>query len=134
MIKRMCSCNLKKMLAEGTFPLKNIAYLLFLDIVELFSRDSTSQMRYSEETKKFWRDGMKLFKGKFLRFISEIKNSRLESKTMETMGKYCPLDSKVNFAVPNRHILDKMVASPVKTSSPGILSEMIYKISSGDPD
>ena len=42
-----------KMVAEGTFPMTNIAYLLFLDIVEWFSTESTTQMRYSDETKKY---------------------------------------------------------------------------------
>jgi hypothetical protein len=33
------------LLASGTFPLHNICYLLFLDIVEWFSCDSTTHMR-----------------------------------------------------------------------------------------
>ena len=37
------------MLAEGTFPIRtNIAYLLFLDIVEWYSTESNTKMRYSE--------------------------------------------------------------------------------------
>jgi hypothetical protein len=42
------------LLASGTFPLHNICYLLFLNIVEWFSCDSTTHMRYGHETVKFW--------------------------------------------------------------------------------
>jgi hypothetical protein len=52
------------LLASGTFPLHNICYLLFLDIVEWFSC----------ETVKFWQIGYRLFHGKFLRFMSGIRN------------------------------------------------------------
>ena len=37
-------------LASGTFPLHNICYLLFFDIVEWFSCDSTTHMKYGHET------------------------------------------------------------------------------------
>ena len=42
------------LLASGTFPLHNICYLLFLDIVGWYSCDSTTHMRYGHETVKFW--------------------------------------------------------------------------------
>ena len=122
-----------KMVAEGTFPMTNIAYLLFLDIVEWFSNDSTTQMRYPEETKIFWRVGMKLFKGKFLRYMSGLKNAGQGDMESRCSGLYNPMESQVNFAVPKRAVLDKM-ASPVQTFSPGILTEMISKISASDPD
>jgi hypothetical protein len=51
------------LLASGTFPLHNICYLLFLDIVEWFSCDSTTHMRYGHETVKFWQIGYRLFHG-----------------------------------------------------------------------
>jgi hypothetical protein len=62
------------LLASGTFPLHNICYLLLLDIVEWFSCDSTTHMRYGHETVKFWQIGYWLFHGKFLRFMSGIPN------------------------------------------------------------
>jgi hypothetical protein len=43
------------LLASGTFPLHSICYLLFLDIVEWFSCDSTTHMRYGHETVKLWK-------------------------------------------------------------------------------
>ena len=49
------------LLASGTFPLHNICYLLFLDIVGWFSCDSTTHMRYGHETVKFWQIVYRLF-------------------------------------------------------------------------
>ena len=65
-----------RLVAGNILPLGNIAYLLLLDIVNWFSVDTTTQMRYSDDVKRFWRVGMKLFKGKFLRYRSGMKNSR----------------------------------------------------------
>ena len=42
-----------RMVASSNFPMNNIAYLLFMDVVEWFAPDSTTQMRYSEDAKKF---------------------------------------------------------------------------------
>ena len=56
------------LIASGTFPLHNICYLLFLDIVEWFSCDSTTHMRYGHETVKFW----KLDIGYFMENSSDI--------------------------------------------------------------
>ena len=50
-----------RMVASGHFPLHNIAYLLFMDIVEWFSSESTSQMRYSEDVKKVLESWTKTF-------------------------------------------------------------------------
>ena len=75
---------------------------------------------------------MKLFKGKFLRFMSGLKNAGQEDKESRYSGNYSPMESQVNFAVPKRTVLDK-IPSPVQTSSPGILTEMISKISTSDP-
>jgi hypothetical protein len=93
------------LLASGTFPLHNICYLLFLDIVEWFSCDSTTHMRYGHETvkkkKTFWQIGYRLFHGKFLRFMSGIRNFGQVLDGTSEIGFFDPLKSKVNCAVPN---------------------------------
>ena len=121
-----------RMVASGHFPLHNIAYLLFMDIVEWFSSESTSQMRYSEDVKKFWRVGLILFKGKFLRFMSGMKNKGQLTDEHVNCRIYKPFESKVNFAVPNRNILDTM-NRPIDALSPKILTDMIDMISESDP-
>ena len=90
-----------ELLASGTFPLHNICYLLFLYIVEWFSCDSTTHMRYGHETVKFWQIGYRLFHGKFLRFMSGIRNFGQALDGTSERGFFDPLKSKVNCAVPN---------------------------------
>lgn len=120
-----------RMVADNSFPLQNIAYLLFLDVVNWFSNETTSQMRYSEDVRKFWRVGLKLFKGKFIRFMSGLKNSGQLYDDIDKRGLFKPSDSKINFAVPSRSILEKM-RSPMASSEPGILTEMITAMSNAD--
>ena len=84
------------LLASGTFPLHNICYLLFLDIVEWFSCDSTTHMRYGHETVKFWQIGYRLFHGNFLRFMSGIRNFGQVLDGTSERGFFDPLKSKVN--------------------------------------
>jgi hypothetical protein len=50
-----------KLVQDGTFPLNNIAFLLFLDVVRFYSCESTSQMRYHHNIKDFWYAGYRLF-------------------------------------------------------------------------
>ena len=70
-----------------------------LDLVEGFSSGNTSQMRYREQTTKFWQIGFRLFHGKFLRFMSGLGNSG-QIPEFESS-----LKSKINFAVPSRNHL-----------------------------
>ena len=49
---------------DGTFPLNNISYQLFLDTVQWHSLSDKRLMRYSNEVKRFWALGYKLFKGR----------------------------------------------------------------------
>ena len=107
-----------RLVAEKTFPMSNIAYLLFLDIVNWFS---STHMRYSDEIKRFWRVGLKLFKGKFLRFMSGMKNSGQQDIDVTSQNTYKASESLVNFAVPDRKILDKLEsprAGPGQTNRP----------------
>ena len=56
-----------KLVQDGKFTLNNIAFELFLDIVEWFDKDESPQMRYSPSTRK-------LFSGRFIRFMSGPKH------------------------------------------------------------
>jgi hypothetical protein len=63
------------MLALASFPMHNIAVLLFLDVVKWHNSESTTLMRYEcPAVNKFWRIGYKMFHGKWLRFMSGPKN------------------------------------------------------------
>jgi hypothetical protein len=63
-----------KLVQYGKFPLNNIAFELFLDIVELFDKDESRQMRYSPSTLQFVWLGRKLFGSCFIRFMSGPKH------------------------------------------------------------
>ena len=63
-----------KLVQDGKFHLNNIAFELFLDIVEWFDKDESRQMRYSPSTIQFVWLGRKLFGGRFIRFMSGPKH------------------------------------------------------------
>ena len=46
-----------QLVSKGKFPMKNIALQLWLEVVKWSAIDSTTEMRYSENTKKFWKLG-----------------------------------------------------------------------------
>ena len=56
------------------FPLNNIAFQLWCDVVDWFDNSDTRQMRYAPETMQFYWVGIKLFGGRFIRFMSSMKN------------------------------------------------------------
>ncbi|VDH98759.1 Hypothetical predicted protein [Mytilus galloprovincialis] len=124
-----------ELLASGSFPFENIAYRLFCDVVQWYTLSNTSSMRYSELVKRFWRTGYKLFKGKFLRFMSGLKNTGNINEGMSERGKYEPMNSELNFAVPSWSVLDKMI-TPVSTETfrPGLIDTMINISHENDPD
>ena len=112
-----------ELVAEGKMPLTNIAYLLFLDVVDWYSLEDTRTMRYSDNIKWFWKIGMKLFKGKFLRFMSGMKS---KGQCINTCESFDPALSSINFAVPNRNCLeDSNVSKELRDVKPGILLDMI---------
>ena len=68
-------CNFIRLVSEDKFPLRNISWLLFLDVVRWYSLQTTTQMTYSEESMKFWKVLYRLFHGKALRFMSGLKST-----------------------------------------------------------
>ena len=94
-----------RLVASNTFPMQNICFLLFLDIVEWFSTDTTTRMRYRPETFKFWQIGYRIFHGKFLRFMSGLRSSGQVLDSSSEKGLFDPAESNINFAVPSRNNL-----------------------------
>ena len=63
------------MVANDKFPLNNISFRLAMDIVKWFSLEgTTSKRQYSDESKKWWHMGWRLFGGKFLRLHTGMKH------------------------------------------------------------
>ena len=90
-------------------------------------------MRYTDEVKRFWRVGLKLFKGKILCSMSGMKNRGQQDIDETVQNTYKTSESLVNFAVPDRKIHDKL-ESPFQCGAPGILIGMIDTVSSSDPN
>ena len=65
-----------KLVEDGIFPPKNIAYPLWLDVVDYIATDNVHGKRYNynEDVRSFWALGYKLFRGKFIRFMSGSKS------------------------------------------------------------
>ena len=121
--------NLNRLIAEKTFPFKNIAFLLYIDVCRFFTCHNTSELRYREKVKRFWRIGYRLFHGKWLKFMSGPKHlGAILDKNDK--GMFSPDNANINFAVPMSSIKSTELA-PVKPSeiSPGLLPYMSGNVS-----
>ena len=118
-----------RLLSEGRFPLDNIAFLLFLDVVRWFDLDKTTNfMRYSEDVKLFWRT---LFKRRFLRYMGGPKHKGQVISGETAPGAFKSETSQVNFIVPDRRTLTEE-AKIVISDKPNILSLMIEQVAKSE--
>ena len=85
------------LLVSATFPLHNICYLLFLDIVEWFSCDSTTHMEIWTRNRYVLANWISVISWK----MSGIRNFGQVWDGTSERGFFDPLKSKVNCAVPN---------------------------------
>ena len=84
------------------FPLTNIAFTLFFDIVSWYGLSDTRLMRHPPETVPLFWVGRKLFSGRFIRFMSLMKN---ESAILTGSDKSDPQDAKLIFACPSENAI-----------------------------
>ncbi len=134
-----CECRvLWELIHADEFPLDNIAFRLFVDVVSWYHNKSTTQMRYCDITKWFWRTGYKLFKGKFLNFMGGFKNLGDVLSGRSLFGSYSPSESRINFAVPSHRFLQQQSLStmfPSESIKPGILKAFVeYQMKTNAPD
>ncbi len=111
-----------KLVSRGEFPLSNVAFRLFLDVVRWHGLQTTTAMTYSHDSKLFWRTGYKLFHGKFLKFIGGFKNEGQVVNDACIPGHFSPQMAKINFAVPDiKSIQDYKEILPTTEIVPGLL-------------
>lgn len=113
-----------KLVAKKKFPLRNIALRLWAD-VQWCGLSDTRLMRYSTETIQFFWLGKELFGGKFIRFMSGLKN---ETDILVGQKVLDPQQSKINFACPSENILcgiNPMGEGFPDVLKPGILNSVI---------
>lgn len=126
-----CFSRLWRLIAEKRFPMNDIAFQLFLGVVDWYSKEKTSSMRYTSTVKLFWRTGYRLFKNKFLHFMSGWKNSGDIIHGDATTGCCAPEDSRINFAVPSAESIrmsDGAALFNPDTIRPGILQGVLEKV------
>ena len=117
---------------EDTFPLDNIAFLLFLDVVRWFAlKQPTTLFRYSDECRLFWNTGYKLFRGRFLQFMGGPKHKGQEIEENGIPGQFSSDTSNINFVVPSKRCL-KDECRMVRVQGPGIIKKMIEIIAEND--
>lgn len=118
---------------NGEFPLQNISFLLWMEVVKWFSCDNTCRMRYSNATKTFWKLGYRVFGGRFIHFMGGYKYSESPEDRFDK-GFYSPHISDINFAVPDMKILRSFMPYDIpcvvdNSREPGILPDMIESMS-----
>ena len=89
-----------EMVSEKTFPLDTTAFLLWIEVVKWYDCSSTTCMRYTNETKQFWKLGWIMFGKRFVNFMGGFKSHGDTVLKMADRGHYDPKSSEINFAVP----------------------------------
>lgn len=116
--------NFMRLVSKGEFPLDNIAYQLFLDVVKFYSSSNIHSMRYTKDVKDFWALGYKLFRGKFIRFMGGYKT--INQDVTDGRREMSPSKAKINFACPDLYVLRREINSlALKCDRPGILTTNI---------
>jgi len=119
-----------KQVRDGKFPLDNVALLLFSEVVQWFECDSTTQMRYSKDSKTFWKLGYRLFGERFVNFMGGPKSQGEAILRVSERGQFSPETSRINFAVPNPKVLRSFDPYHVNGErKPGLHEDLINTLS-----
>ena len=94
-----------KLVCDGKFPMNNILFLLWTEVVQWFTLENSSKMIYMDQTKNFWKLGMRHFGGKFVRYMTGFKNTSDIVFEAATKGHCNPIESDINFAVPSEQVI-----------------------------
>ncbi|MEW8543589.1 MAG: hypothetical protein AB2693_08630, partial [Candidatus Thiodiazotropha sp.] len=92
-----------------------------------FVTTTTTEMRYSDTFKAFWRVGLLLFKGKFIRFMSGPKHGRHLISGESERGVHDPIKSQIKFVVPSRDFITSSQKS-AESIRPGVLTDTLDMI------
>ena len=66
-----------KLVSQKDFPLDNVAFQLFLDVVKWFDTEDVRSIRHNDTSMTFFWLGKRLFGGRFLRFMGWPKKNTL---------------------------------------------------------
>ncbi|CAC5359137.1 uidA [Mytilus coruscus] len=112
-------------------PFDNIAFLLWTEVIRWFNLEKTSGMRYLKQKKQFWKLGMRLFGGKFIRFMSGNKNTSDVLYGESPPGYFDPSNSDIKFAIPSTDVLREYTHYNDCSGKrlPGIFTDVMQKVS-----
>ncbi|XP_066266599.1 uncharacterized protein [Branchiostoma lanceolatum] len=116
-----------RLVEEGEFPLDNISFHLWCEVVQWYGLDTSSEMRYSPVTKSFWKLGWRLFGGRFLRLMSGSRGIGQVVSGEASIGLCHTKSSTINFAVPSVAMLSNFqpYGNFPNTISPGFIEQMV---------
>jgi hypothetical protein len=92
----MTEMTFEEKVKDGIFPLENISFLLWVEVVKWYKQDTTSSMRYTEDTKIFWKLAWRHFGEKFVRFMTGFKNMAQINSGSAKRGQLKPKESDIN--------------------------------------
>ncbi|XP_052233224.1 uncharacterized protein LOC127846086 [Dreissena polymorpha] len=113
---------------NDAFPLDNIAFLLWLEVVSWYNCGNTKRMRYLDTTKLFWKLGWRMFGGRFINFMCGYKNQQSEKNDFSDDPKcsFDPASSRINFVVPDEKVLRKSTPyTEVTDRKPGFYGDIM---------
>ena len=103
-------CQFLKLVSEERFPLDNIAFQLFLDVIGFYGPENLCGLRYSnKDTLNFWVMGYLLLHGKFFRFMRGLKSCGSVTSGAANRGNFSPIPGSINFAVPAESVITKCI-------------------------
>ena len=115
-------------ICSGIISVSNISILLCLEYCYLMSLNTTTQIRYRDETCKFWECVRNIGGSKLIRLFSSDKYfGKLLSEECDK-NKYVPTCGSFNFAVPDDKVLHKSKTNIPRTIEPGIINESLLLI------
>ena len=131
-------CCFLDLVAKDKFPMQNIAFSLFLDVVNYFSCENTCGLRYADkQTLLFWIFGYLLMHGKFLRFMSSEKGQGIFLDTNTKKGFISPPDHNLNLAVPSESVLRAVIEKKLNLHrhlKPGVLHDLTDTLTKKQPN
>ena len=114
-----------ELMNNGTFPLNNICFQVFEDLIQWHLVENISYMRYSPEVRRFWFIDKRLFHGKFLHYMRGLGHLGQIISGESDRGHYSPTQSRINFPVPSDRCLNSNKCNVPDELSPGLLTETV---------
>ena len=95
------------LVANENFDFENICNLQFVNLINFLSSRKHTHNAVSDKCKTLLEAGLQNVRGRFLRFMGGLKNTCQVADSSTGHTELNPLDSKMNFVVPDKQVLGK---------------------------